>query len=69
MAFIIKSIIIIIIIIIIAWAGRAGARTWKGGTPPWESQPPTNHNVPNRVSYSGLGIALCESTLVWEYRC
>ena len=24
---------------------------------------------PNRVSYSEVGIALCESTVVREYRC
>ena len=26
-------------------------------------------HVPNMVSYSGVGIALCESTVVREYRC
>ena len=31
--------------------------------------PPTNHNVPNMVSYSGVGIALCESTVFQECRC
>ena len=27
------------------------------------------HNAPNMASYSGLGIALCESTVVREYHC
>ena len=26
-------------------------------------------HAPNMVSYSGVGIALCESTVVREYRC